>query len=380
MRTPDFSQYDGGNQFVYQNKTFHRGKSLGCGSFAEVFLFETKDKKERYAIKCEKAFCHQYAHGDDFSSEAKWYEVIYGLGVLSGESKNNYTPHYILMPYFHGQLLLFKVCQSVKELFFYWILSAVAIRNLHRKHRVIHGDLKADNVVAGNNEIFLIDFGFTTMINHVRQPSFYPEDQFYIRHQSPELFSDNAKEIKAHESQDIYSLGCLLRNLFFSFYVDNVSNYSELLETQKKVGYVTQNMTHPRLAQRWSIEKSIYMLSVACLSQLPNEIWSRVVFEDAPSTSQSVFDTAIQVRRDELMVEQKKLNSPSPVKAKKIEGLKKLQERIAKKPVHALDIILEAKKDRALTAGVFSNRTEVLLCDLADIGRTFQLLHSGPLH
>lgn len=375
MSVPDFSVYDGGDQFAYQNKTLHRVKFLGSGSFSEVFLFETKDKKDRYAVKCEKAFCCGYCHGDDFSSEAKWYEAIYGLGVLSGDAKNSHAPHYILIPYFQGQLLGLKIYRSVKELFFYWIWTAIAIHHLHQKHHMIHGDLKVDNVVAGNNEVFLIDFGFSTIINHVRRSYFYPEEQFIIRHQSPELFSENFKAIKAHESQDIYSLGCLLRNLFFSFYVDNISSHSELLEMQKKAGCVTQNMTHPRSGQRWSIEKSIYVLSIACLSQLPGQIWDRVIYEDVSHSSQHIFDTAIQVRIDELMLEQKKLDSPSPVKEKKVGGLKKLQQQIAEKPIYALDAVLAAKKDRTLTAGIFSNRTAVLLGELAEIGHNYRLLH-----
>lgn len=375
MPIPDFSQYDGGNQFVYQGNIFHCEKLLGCGSFSDVFLFETKNKKQRYAVKFEKISFHEYRYGDDFESEAKWYQAIYRLGVLSGDPKNSDAPHYILMPYFQGQLLRQKIYQSAKELFFYWMWAAIAIHHLHEKHQVIHGDLKEDNVIAGDNGVFLIDFGFATKMDNIRKSYFYPSDQFFIRHQPPELFLDNHEKIKACESQDSYSLGCLLRNLFFSFYVKNVSTYPELLETQKKVGYIAQNMTHQQSAQRWSIEKSIYMLSVACLSQLPKEIWYRVVSQDIANTSQTVFDTAIQVRIDELTVEQKKLDSPSPVKEKKIGGLRKLQQQIAQKPTRALNAVLAAKKDRALTAGIFSNRTEVLLCELAEIGHTFRLLH-----
>ncbi len=375
MRIPDFSQYDGGNQFIFQENIFNRVKELGSGSFADVFLFETKDKKQQYAVKCEKASFHAFRHGDDFENEARWYQAIYGLGVSSGNPKNIYAPHYILMPYFQGELLHHKLYRSVKELFFYWMWTAIAIRNLHQQHKVIHADLKEDNVIAGDKSVFLIDFGFATIISQIRKSHFYPGDQFLIRHQPPELFLDNANEIKAGESQDGYSLGCLLRNLFFSFYVQNVSICPELLETKRKVGFITQNMTHQRSEQRWSIEKSIYMLSVACLSQLPKEIWCRAIIQDVSNTSQAVFDTAIQVRIDELMVEQKKCHSPSPVKEKKICGLKKLQQNIARNPISVLDMLLEAKKDRALTAGVFSNRTEVLLSELVEIGHAFRLFH-----
>src|SRR3990167_27361 len=331
MRIPDFSQYDGGTQFAYQDKIFHREKSLGSGSFAEVLLFETQDKTQRYAVKCEKACLHKYGHGNDFATEAKWYQTIYGLGVLSGNPKNVYAPHYILMPYFEGRLLHEKMYQSAKELFYYWMWSAMAICNLHQQHHVIHADLKFDNIIAGDNKIFLIDFGMITRVNDVRKECFYPDDKFFITHQPPELFFGEDKEKKASECQDVYCLGYLLRTLFYLFFIEHVSTQSELLETQKKVGTVTQNMTQWKPERRWSIEKSIYMLSVACLSQLPKEMWSQVVFQNMSNTSQAIFDMAIQVRIDELTREQKKLDSPSSVKEKKIDGLKKLQQQIAEK-------------------------------------------------
>ena len=55
MRIPHFSNYDGGDKFIYQEKQYHRVQSLGSGSFGDVTLFEERDQKQRCIVKSERA-------------------------------------------------------------------------------------------------------------------------------------------------------------------------------------------------------------------------------------------------------------------------------------------------------------------------------------
>lgn len=374
MRTPEFSVYDGGDQFVYANTVFYRQKQLGHGSFSDVFLFSTKDKTQFCAVKCEKNYLQRYPFGQLFDNEAKWYQKVYGVGVLSGDPATCCAPHYILIPYFRGELLQCKSFATVKELFFHWIWTAIAIRQLHQKHQAIHGDLKLDNVVAGRDHIFLIDFGFATAIQAVRQAHFYSADRTVIAHQPPELFFDDVEEKKACVSQDIYSLGFLLSHLLHLFHYQHSMPLAALSDSQNKISYIVHHMTCYQPAQRWSIEKSIYMLSIACLSSLSKTILYRAEFANI-NTSHAVFDLGIQVRIDELTAEQAKRDTPLPIKEKKIMGLKNLQRQIADKPSEALEAVRQAKKNADLVSGVFLHRTEILLSELIDVGSQLGLLH-----
>lgn len=88
------------------------------------------------------------------------------------------------------------------------------IRYLHNKVKVLHNDIKSNNVVLDGCNLFeaeavLLDFGKATDQN---SPKIYdkPADTRKFRHLAPELGHVNGKQ---SNKSDVYSLGYMIRNL-----------------------------------------------------------------------------------------------------------------------------------------------------------------------
>src|SRR3990167_10796796 len=105
LPAPDFSNYDGGDHFIFEKKYYRKcGEKIGNGVYGEVFCFQADDHT-KLAVKSELIFDFNFIFGNDFQKEAAWYQKIYGLGVFSGDPNNQHTSHFILMPYFEGKTL-----------------------------------------------------------------------------------------------------------------------------------------------------------------------------------------------------------------------------------------------------------------------------------
>lgn len=384
----DFSRFNGADVFSFQNKSFFLVKELGSGGYGDVKLFESEDGTKRFAVKCERIYNGRYAFGALFDEEAKWYQKIHGLGILSGDPKKQDKPHYVLMPYFDGKPLCQITYFSAKQIFYDWIWTAAAINELHQKHSIIHGDLKTDNVISGT-KVYIIDFGFVTRFNQTRNAIFPADERELQYHQAPELFTATREKKTAQLTQDIYSLGIILRDLTFIFFNPSAETSFAKQEHYEKTNEVVSHLCAPIPADRWSIAKSIYILATAFLSTIPRSIWEKIakettitLSEDPAALMQSVcaatFNSAIQMRVDELSQEKKWLDKTSGgarVKEKKIIGLRDLQISLAKKPSAALDALYEANQDRDITRGFFRHKTRDLLCDLSEIATCFQQVH-----
>ena len=92
------------------------------------------------------------------------------------------------------------------------------IRHLHDKVKILHNDIKSNNVVLdGHNlaqaEAVLVDFGKAT---DLCSPKTYrtPADKKKFPHLAPELGQSNGKQ---SNKSDIYSLGFMIRSLKYKF-------------------------------------------------------------------------------------------------------------------------------------------------------------------
>lgn len=398
LSAPDFSKYNGGDVFIFQEKIYRKhGKKLGNGAYGETHCFKADDDTQ-VAVKTELPTKKRYFFGDEFQKEANWYQKIYGLGVFSGDPKNYSEPHYILMPYFSGKTLYDLTYPTLKNVFIDWIKTANALHCLHDKYHGIHCDFKSDNIIVGKRadntfystqetQVFLIDFGLAMQINDKRVCFIEDTAENKLRHQqyAPELFAQQKRKILAHPSQDIYSLGILLQELYGQFLSVNNLNYPDAA-TQETVNDVRINLTNENPDQRWPIAKAIYMLTITFFSQIPRQIWiassGNVEFNKFNHDNQLrniwrfASRVAIQARQDELATEQKILqreNKKSKRKEQKIGGLKLLQSEIKIKNPEALGLMIENATTQfpELTAGVFSRRTAALLAELTTIAPIF---------
>lgn len=113
---------------------------------------------------------------------------------------------YIVTPWIEGQSLekAFTECKTVEKFIRLLLKSARALQNLH-KNNVIHGDLKADNVLVNpSEEMFYIDFSFGQFKG---EPAHIFVDN--CEHVAPEcraiFCEESGKDPVADVSQDIFS-------------------------------------------------------------------------------------------------------------------------------------------------------------------------------
>lgn len=225
---PDFTKYDGGENFTYENIEYVRkGDSLGKGTYGKTFLFEASNlppfppKPKYLVVKNESALIKQdeskqqlatFPSGADFQNEAHWNQRVHGLGVFSGNPKSQCHAHYVLMPYIEGITLHKTQIDTIQRMIFLWVHAAKAVDELHKQHHAVHRDIKTDNMImsSSENKITLIDFGLTTEIGKsVERYSIKNKKRSgYIAH---ELFGEG--KILTQTAQDIFSLGVLLSDL-----------------------------------------------------------------------------------------------------------------------------------------------------------------------
>lgn len=379
---PDFSNYNGGDSFTFNGKTFRKiSNALGKGASGTVFCFEADDYT-KVAVKIENPYAGNYWSGDHFQKEAQWYQKIYGLGVFSGDKDDLYSPHYILMPYFSGKTLDQIYFASSRELLSYWIKTAHAIQTLHTKHLAVHNDLKANNIMVDSDKnIFAIDFGLMMgpRDSKLLLLANTPASRQLFQQYPPESFSDRGKIITANPTFDIYALGILLRHLYLHFLAMRFFPHPTL-RTMETITDVEKNLTHAIPTERWSIAKAIYMLTAAFFSTVPRQIWNSHLSDEKldrlnhtnlmRTLWQETSTIAIAIRINELLDEQLILalcGGTSERKSEKIEGLRAMHSEIQIKNPEQFGTIVSKTKQLfpELTAGIFSRRTKKLVDELS---------------
>lgn len=387
---PDFNHYCGELCFSFEKKIFYYQKKLGSGGFGTVFLFESKHPPMQVAIKEDHKHNGYFCNGNSFELEAQWYKKIYGLGELSGNPKNKFEPHYILMPYFPGETLYKIHYPSLHNLLSYWMKTAHAVWGFYEKTQAVHCDIKADNVIINTdtNTAAIIDFGLMCTENETRHYQFYEnqDDPSAFWQHAPEVFANSSKKITASHTQDIYSLGMILISAFKSFMMNTFVDISSS-DASLTIRLVHSKLTHQNPLNRWSIAKAIYMLATTFFSKIPRLFW--LTHNDDKTQIQLSHDDmmttvwkttsilALQYCVKKLEDEQKTLSflrKKFSKKPEKMLGIKKLQSDIVvSDPALFSEKVSIAKKEFPnLTAGIFLNRTETLLQEIA---QTAQFLH-----
>lgn len=374
---PHFSNYDGSTCFSYENKIYYYKKNIGSGCYASVDLFESINPFTQVAIKSEANNIYKtFPNGFIFQMESQWCKKVHGLGAFSGNPTNNQQPHYIILPYFEGPAYFEIPYQSSRDVLFYWMRAAQATHQLHTQHNAVHCDIKTDNIIFNHEMARMIDFGFMKKKREMRDNMFDDciEDRKIFWHQPPEVFTNKRKSIHAAETQDIYSLGILLRDMM-KLYLNNNALTERDSEIQKCIEAIEGNLTHRISQKRWSIAKAIYLLVSTFFSQISTEIWVKTTdiktindLSTMPEVWKHAATTAITIRINELTGEEK-----SDIKQHKIDGLKALRsEIIIVTPERFLSQLTDTKiKFPKLTSGFFLTRTETVLNELTALAPCF---------
>ena len=149
-------------------KGFTIDEKIGEGASSRVYLGTHLDSNKKVAIKViTKRFLKDQTQKNKLLREMKLHKMIDHpyIAQLFGV-KDNFINYYLIMEYLPNGSLLNKV-MAVKLLsektalkYFTQILSA--IKYLHETLKIVHRDLKLDNIMLDDdNNVKLIDFGLS---------------------------------------------------------------------------------------------------------------------------------------------------------------------------------------------------------------------------
>ncbi|OHS97608.1 CAMK family protein kinase [Tritrichomonas foetus] len=152
-------------EFILENQ-------LGSGAFSQVWLAQHVSLRKKVAIKVISKQSVRTPKGHSrFIRETEIQKRVHHPYIASlFYVSENILHHYLVMEYVNGITLQNRISNSghISEFeaqhYFLQIFSAISY--LHEKLKVIHRDLKADNIMIDqNNNIRLIDFGFACDID-----------------------------------------------------------------------------------------------------------------------------------------------------------------------------------------------------------------------
>lgn len=155
-----------------------------------------------------------------------------------------------------------KEIKSYKR-FIYGIILAIYF--LH-KYRILHGDIKCENILVKNNKILMADFGMSAFILKGETQSFPENTLMYTpSHRAPEVWETNTWGFSA----DIWSLGCTLYEFIYNEpyikvfdnkedYIHNIyNNKSKFTESNEKYNVLIKKMLHLNPKKRPTITEII---------------------------------------------------------------------------------------------------------------------------
>lgn len=220
---------------------------LGQGAFGTVYLAVDKDGNE-YAVKLFPVVSvnsqkYKVLYKEAYltrSLDLKWTIKNYGLYYIKHEGK---TYLGIVSDYYPGKKLeaYLRHCTdllSERSLLFLMYQVMVAIKELH-SHKIVHMDIKADNIIVSGKGIKLLDLGLACRFDNSPISQF--NDCNYVKgpipYISPEVWKANFSDLY---EQDIWSYGVTFYYLLYRKlpFIVNTRNpmivKTEMLEQQLK--------------------------------------------------------------------------------------------------------------------------------------------------
>ena len=281
---PQFENYVGGGFFIYQGVSYRWERALGEGMFGTVSLFKSFSYTQSnlapiqpisVVVKTEKATIVNrgmiYCEGPSFSADARWNQVVYGLGVLSGDSEQKNRPHAILMKYIEGVTLESIHPRTMREMVGIFIAVVAAVQYLHQAHGMVHGDIKTPNFIYGHDgKCYPIDFGLSERRGDKKVGAYEipkgKNPRILFAHIPPELFGDEL--IEADPAQDIYALGDLLLRMT----QDTVRNGRLALQETAGVEPVVKKLCALNPVARLPLDQAVSILHATFLSVVPRPL------------------------------------------------------------------------------------------------------------
>lgn len=208
---------------------------IGWGNFSDLYLVEHKQTKELYCLKTfEKNKVERMRREGDVLMEKHVMSKIEkheNIIKFYGSKKDDFML-YLLYEYVNGGEL-WKKCiyygiPSESLIKYYYKQILTAIKHLH-DHSILHRDIKPENIMLTKDSktIKIIDFGSckdengtefdkTIKERHLKERKQRPYFEHYVgtpNYMAPECVHNKESTRKS----DMFSLGCLLFQLYFGF-------------------------------------------------------------------------------------------------------------------------------------------------------------------
>ena len=214
-------------------------KELGKGGFGRVIQVKSKSDNNYYAIK-EITIKDEMKDGlENIKKEADILSKFNSNNIVKYyDSWENKDKFYILMEYCEGQNLRdfinsIKNNELIEEDILYNIIKqiCIGIKDIHNKN-IIHRDLKPENIFINEiNDIKIGDFGISKQYNPNKEYINTKYKVGSVEYMSPEI----RKKGIYNEKTDMYSLGCIIYELFhLSKYYDD-KDYEEVKKIDSNI-------------------------------------------------------------------------------------------------------------------------------------------------
>ena len=226
-------------------------KSIGKGAFSEVFLAEHKPTQTYAAVKQiskDSSFVHE--HLDQLKYEisimkkcqhpyiSKFYEVLEDdLNIYIAQE---YLENGNLLSYFNSNPDIDE--DMIRKLF---IQILYAVHYLHSEIKVIHRDLKMENILLDqNNNVRITDFGLCCPIAHEKKQSDDSMNGGSPAYVAPELVLG----MPYTESVDVWALGIILFAMVHTYLPYDDQNLNKLFRKIISINVKCKMDLNPEIA------------------------------------------------------------------------------------------------------------------------------------
>ena len=257
--------------------------TIGKGNFGEVFLTRKNGDQELYATKkMDRKVCERPPLWNRFINEIQILKMVNHPNIVKFKDlKRTQNNYYLITEYVNGGSLLsnLKKYMSIhrkpfpEDIVQYLMKQIVSALNYLHLNRIIHRDLKLDNILVKFNsdydkqalnlkncQVKLIDFGFATILNKALTFTALGTPH----NMEPEILkqiSTGEKNSGYNEKVDIWSLGTLCYEMIVGHSPFMGASMKDLYKNVKAGNYTLPS----------SLSKEIVEFIDVMLQQDPNE-------------------------------------------------------------------------------------------------------------
>lgn len=274
---------DAGGALKFLGDRYSRVSEIGSGGMGKVYKAFDKTLDKWVAVKVLRSGVDGEAEAIRFQREAKAMSALQHQNLVTvldfGVADDGRL--YLVMDYFPGktlgQILKQKGKLEVNTAIPIFKAIAEAMRHAHDNH-VIHRDLKPDNVVVGDSQVKVIDFGIAKRILDADDGSLTSTGAVIG---SPLYMSpEQVRGLEIDEKTDLYSLGCLI--------------YTTLTGSPQFQGDTSMNTMQAHLSQ---LPEPMSLNTEASLEEELNALVLKLLKKDRQDRYQSMLDFLADLER-----------------------------------------------------------------------------------